>query len=93
MTIRERQSAAKEKMKAAEVALQDYIGRSSFVGADPVLHRKLTEELRLATDEFRCQPGAVRRREHMLLARASGSLRVDNHSSKGVRSVRPPVKL
>jgi outer membrane protein TolC len=52
MATREQQNAAKEKMEAAEAALLDYVNRSPDVDADPALHRRLNEDLRLAMDEF-----------------------------------------
>ena len=52
MATREQQNAAKNKMHAAESALQDYVNRSPDVDADPALHRRLAEELRVAMYEF-----------------------------------------
>jgi hypothetical protein len=43
---------AKKKMDAAEAALENYLNRSPDVEADLALHRRLAEELGVATHEF-----------------------------------------
>jgi hypothetical protein len=52
MATRKEQEEAKNRMEAAEAALREYIERSPDIDADPVLHRRLAEELRKAEDEF-----------------------------------------
>jgi len=41
-----------ERKAGREDAVQGYVSRSPDVDADPVLHRRLTEELRTAMNEF-----------------------------------------
>jgi hypothetical protein len=53
MATLEQKTTAKEMMEAARAALVAYANKSSDAGADdPALHRKLTEDLRTATEEF-----------------------------------------
>ena len=52
MATREEQESARRRMEAAEAALQAYVNRSPDVDADPALHRRLTDELREANDNF-----------------------------------------
>lgn len=52
METRAEMEAATQKMEEAEAALRAYVERSPDVDADPTLHRRLTEEVRTATEEF-----------------------------------------
>ena len=42
----------KKKTEEAQAALREYVERSPEEDADPVLHRRLSEELRTAQSEF-----------------------------------------
>jgi hypothetical protein len=52
MPTQEEMQAAVDRMEAAKNALREYVERSTDADANPALHRKLTDDLRLAMNDF-----------------------------------------